>query len=178
MLALATYNVNSIRARLDRVVAWLGRNPYDVVCLQELKVTGEQFPCAVFEAAGWHCAVHGQRSYNGVAILSRTPLTDIQTGLGDAVDDEEARLLAARVGGIRVVSVYAPNGQIVGSTKWAYKLAWLARLRGWLERTASPDERLVLAGDFNVLATRALADCCVETHVVRDERKGKLPSDH
>ena len=248
MLTLATYNVNSIRARLDRVVAWLGRNPYDVVCLQELKVTGEQFPCAVFEAAGWHCAVHGQRSYNGVAILSRTPLTDIQAGLGDAVDDEEARLLAARVGGIRVVSVYAPNGQIVGSTKWAYKLAWLARLRGWLERTASPDERLVLAGDFNVapeerdvarpdewrdsvlchaearaalrtivewglvdalrlhhtgegpytwwdyrmlgfakgnglridhvLATRALADCCVETHVVRDERKGKLPSDH
>ena len=248
MLTLATYNVNSIRARLDRVLAWLGRNPYDVVCLQELKVTREQFPCAVFEAAGWHCAVHGQRSYNGVAILSRTPLTDIQAGLGDAVDDEEARLLAARVGGIRVVSVYAPNGQIVGSTKWAYKLAWLARLRGWLERTASPDERLVLAGDFNVapeerdvarpdewrdsvlchaearaalrtivewglvdalrlhhtgegpytwwdyrmlgfakgnglridhvLATRALADCCVETHVVRDERKGKLPSDH
>jgi exodeoxyribonuclease-3 len=248
MLTLATYNVNSIRARLDRVVAWLGRTAYDVVCLQELKVTDEQFPCEVFEAAGWHCAVHGQRTYNGVAILSRTPLSEVRAGLGDDIDDDEARLLAARVGNVRVVSVYAPNGQIVGSTKWAYKLAWLERLGVWLERTASPDEPLVLAGDFNVapedrdvarpdewrdsvlchaearaslaaivrwglvdavrlhhagegpytwwdyrmlgfpknnglridhiLATRALADRCVETHVVRDERKGKQPSDH
>ena len=150
MLTLATYNVNSIRARLDRVLAWLGRTAYDVVCLQELKVTDEQFPCAELEAAGWHCAVHGQRSYNGVAILSRTPLADVQAGLGDATTDEEARLLAATIGGVRVVSVYAPNGQIVGSSKWEYKLAWLERLRGWLARTASPDRPLILAGDFNV----------------------------
>jgi exodeoxyribonuclease III len=248
MLTLATYNVNSIRARLDRVLAWLGRTAYDVVCLQELKVTAEQFPCAELEAAGWHCAVYGQRSYNGVAILSRTPLADVQTGLRDAEADEEARLLAATIGDVRVVSVYAPNGQIVGSSKWEHKLAWLGRLRGWLERTESPDRPLILAGDFNVapedrdvarpdewresvlchpearaalrsivdwglvdalrihhtgdgpytwwdyrmlgfpkgnglridhvLTTHFLADRCVETYVVRDERKGKLPSDH
>jgi len=109
MLTLATYNVNSIRVRLDRVLAWLGRNSYDVVCLQELKIPDEQFPCAAFEAAGWHCAVHGQRSYNGVAILSRTPLADVRAGLGDAADDEEARLLVARVGGIRAPVVAAFN---------------------------------------------------------------------
>jgi exodeoxyribonuclease-3 len=150
MLTLATYNVNSIRARLDRVLAWLGRTSYDVVCLQELKVADEQFPCDTFEAAGWHCAVHGQRTYNGVAILSRTPLAEVRTGLGDDAGDGDARLLEARVGGVRIASVYAPNGQIAGSDKWDYKLAWLRRLRAWLERTASPGDPLVLAGDFNV----------------------------
>ena len=150
MLTLACYNVNSIRARLDRVLEWLGRTTYDVVCLQELKVADERFPCEGFEAAGWHCAVHGQRTYNGVAILSRTPLSDVQIGLGDGVADAEARLFTARVGGIRIASVYAPNGQIVGSDKWDYKLVWLQRLRGWLERSASPGDLLALAGDFNV----------------------------
>jgi exodeoxyribonuclease-3 len=127
MLTLATYNVNSIRARLDRVIAWLGRTKYDVVCLQELKVRDDQFPCDMFEQAGWHCAMHGQRAYNGVAILSRSPLADV-----------------------RIVSAYAPNGQIVGSTKWEYKLEWLGRLNRWLERNASPSEPLLIAGYFNV----------------------------
>jgi exodeoxyribonuclease III len=126
MLTLGTYNVNSIRARLDRVIAWLGRTKYDVVCLQELKVRDEQFPCDMFEQAGWHCAMHGQRAYSGVAILSRSPLADV-----------------------RIVSAYAPNGQIVGSTKWEYKLEWLGRLNRWLERNASPSEPLLIAGYFN-----------------------------
>jgi len=149
MLTLATYNVNSIRARLDRVLAWLGRTRYDVVCLQELKVPDEQFPSEAFEQAGWHSAVHGQRTYNGVAILSRAPLSDVRAGTGDEVEPE-ARLLSARVGDVRIVSAYAPNGQIVGSIKWNYKLAWLGRLRRWLERSASPGEPLLIAGDFNV----------------------------
>jgi exodeoxyribonuclease III len=150
MLTVATYNVNSIRARLDRVLAWLSRAGCDVVCLQELKVADDEFPRDAFGAAGWQCVVHGQRTYNGVAILSRWPLTQASTGLGDGVADPEARLLSAHVAGVRIVSAYVPNGQTVGSAKWAYKLAWLARLRNWLERTASPAEPLVLAGDFNV----------------------------
>jgi exodeoxyribonuclease-3 len=248
MLTVATYNVNSIRARLDRVLGWLGRAACDVVCLQELKVADDEFPRDAFESAGWHCAVHGQRTYNGVAILSRTPLTDVTAGLGDGVHDPEARLLVARVAGVRVASAYVPNGQTVGSTKWTYKLAWLGRLRAWLERSASPGEPLVLAGDFNVapedrdvarpdewrdtvlcrpearaafhallewglvdsirlhhhadgpytwwdyrmlgfpknnglridhiLVTPDLGRRCREAYVVRDERKGKLPSDH
>jgi len=149
MLTLATYNVNSIRARLDRMLAWLGRTRYDVACLQELKVTDEQFPCEMLEQAGWHCAVHGQRAYNGVAILSRSPHADVRAGLNDG-GEADARLLTARVGDVRIVSAYAPNGQIVGSTKWKYKLEWLGRLNRWLERNASPSEPLLIAGDFNV----------------------------
>lgn len=150
MLRLATYNVNSIRARLERLLAWLARERPDVVCLQEIKVTDDEFPRLEIEAAGWHAAVHGQRTYNGVAILSRAPLADVQAGLGDGVDDGEARILSASHGANRIITVYAPNGQVVGSDKWGYKLDWLKRLRGYLERTGSPDQPLVLCGDLNV----------------------------
>src|SRR5690349_10931157 len=104
MLTVATYNVNSIRARLDRVLTWLGRAACDVVCLQELKVADDEFPRDAFEAQGWHCAVHGQRTYNGVAILSRAPLTRVSPGLGDGAADPEARLLSAYTAGVRIVS--------------------------------------------------------------------------
>jgi exodeoxyribonuclease-3 len=150
MPRLATYNVNSVRARLERLLAWLGRERPDVVCLQELKVSDEDFPRLELEAAGYQCAVHGQRTYNGVAILSRSPLEDVAAGMGDAVEDPEARLVSARTGGLRVVSAYVPNGQVVGSEKWEYKLTWLQRLRRYLERTSRPDQSLVLCGDFNV----------------------------
>lgn len=150
MLKLATWNVNSIRARLERLLAWLERERPDVVALQELKVTDADFPSAELAARGWQAAVHGQKTYNGVAILARVPLGEVTVGLGDGEDDPEARLVSATAGGVRVVSVYVPNGKAVGSDKWTYKLRWLQRLRAWLDRTARPDQALALCGDFNV----------------------------
>jgi len=249
-MILATWNVNSIRARLDRLLAWLGRTAPDVVCLQELKVPDAEFPLAEVEAAGYHAAFHGQRTYNGVAILSRAEPTDVAIGLpGDREDPAaQARLIAATCDGIRVISAYFPNGQSVGSEKWAYKLEWMSRLRDHLPALLAANERLALCGDFNVapedrdvarpdewrtsvlchedarralreiarhrlidamrlhepgpgpyswwdyrmlafpkgnglridhiLVTSALAKRCTRAWVERDERKGKLPSDH
>jgi len=146
---LACWNVNSIRARQARVLAWTAENQPDVLCLQELKLTNELFPIEEFRALGYEAAVAGQKTYNGVAILSRTPISDIATGLSDEVDDPQSRLIAATVGGIRVVTAYVPNGQTVGSDKYAYKLAWLARLRSHLDARYRPADPLVLCGDFN-----------------------------
>jgi exodeoxyribonuclease-3 len=147
---LATWNVNSVRMRLDRLVAFLGRERPDVCCLQELKVVEADFPRLELEALGYRCTVHGQKTYNGVAILSRGEPGDVQAGFADGVLDPEARFLAATVDGVRVVSVYVPNGKSVGSEKWAPKLAWLRRLRAWLDRSAAPGAPLALCGDFNV----------------------------
>jgi exodeoxyribonuclease-3 len=147
-MKLATWNVNSIRAREDRLVRWLDAARPDVVCLQELKVTEDAFPAERLRAAGYEAAVFGQKTYNGVAILSRAPLAEVERGTGDG--DAAARLVAATVGDVRVVSVYAPNGAVVGSDKWAYKLEWYARLRAWLGRRFSPADRLALCGDWNV----------------------------
>jgi exodeoxyribonuclease III len=149
-MKIATWNVNSIRARQDRLLAWLGQAQPDVVCLQELKVTDDAFPYAALEAAGYHAAVHGQKTYNGVAILSRTPAADVCRGLGDGADDPQARFLAARIGALQVVSAYVPNGQVVGAPAYDYKLAWLARLRAFLEKQCRPGAPLVVCGDFNV----------------------------
>jgi len=147
---VATWNVNSIRAREERLIAWLARHQPDVLCLQELKVRDDQLPQAAIEAAGYHVAAFGQPTYNGVAILSKTPLADVRRGLDDDVDDPSARLISARVDGLRVVSAYVPNGQVMGSEKAEYKIEWLRRLRSYLERTASATEPLVVCGDFNV----------------------------
>ncbi len=147
-MIIATWNVNSVRARLERLRSWLQRRRPDVVCLQELKVVDEAFPADPLRELGYHSVVHGQKTYNGVAILSRDEPRHVHRGLED--DDPQARLIAARVGGVRVVSVYVPNGESVGSGKYAYKLAWMECLRGWLSRRCSPDEPLVLCGDFNV----------------------------
>jgi exodeoxyribonuclease-3 len=147
---VATWNVNSVRAREERLAAWLAKHQPDVLCLQELKVRDAELPQAALEAAGYHVAAFGQPTYNGVAILSKTPLTDVRRGLDDDVDDPAARLVSARVGGLRVVSAYVPNGQVMGSEKAAYKIEWLRRLRSYLERTASATEPLVVCGDFNV----------------------------
>jgi exodeoxyribonuclease-3 len=147
---IATYNVNSIRTRLPRVLAWLERERPDVVCFQELKVDDERFPRAELEAAGYRLAVHGQRTYNGVAIASREPLDDVRVGLDDGVADPEARLIAGRVRGVWILSVYVPNGRAVGSPTWDYKLAWIERLRGHLARRYDPAAPLAVCGDFNV----------------------------
>jgi len=146
-MRLATWNVNSVRARLERLLAWLERNEPDVMCLQETKATDEAFPREPIEEAGYHAAVFGQKTYNGVAILSRAEPEGVHRGLDD---DPEARFLEARVGKLVVLCAYVPNGQAVGSDKWAYKLGWLRRLRAHLERHHTPDEPLVLVGDFNV----------------------------
>jgi exodeoxyribonuclease-3 len=149
---LASWNVNSIRVRRERLLRWLDTNRPDVMCLQELKATEAQFPFDAVRAAGYDLAVAGQKGYNGVAILARAGLglEDVRLGLDDGVEDPTARLISARVGGVRILSVYVPNGQVVGSDKYAYKLEWLRRLRDYVERHHRTSEPLVLCGDFNV----------------------------
>ena len=149
-MKIATWNVNSIRSRLERFLSWLERTGPDVVCLQELKVTEDVFPFDPIRAAGYHAAVYGQKAYNGVAILAREEPAHVDRGLGDDVDDPQARLIAADVAGVRVISAYVPNGQMVGSEKYDYKLDWIRRLSGYLERRCQPSDPLVLCGDFNV----------------------------
>jgi exodeoxyribonuclease III len=148
---LATWNVNSIRARLDRVLAWLADRRPDVACLQETKVVDGDFPHAEVGALGYQLALHGQKTYNGVAILARRPLADVRTGFGDGEpEDAQARLVAATIDGVRVISVYAPNGQAPGSDKFAYKLAFFARLGRYLDGALSAGGPVALCGDFNV----------------------------
>jgi len=147
---VATWNINSIRAREQRLWDWLDANRPEVLCLQETKVVDDAFPLAAAEAHGYHAVIHGQKSYNGVAILARQPPLDPVRGFGDGEDDEQARLIAATVAGVRVLSVYVPNGQAPGSPAYDYKLRWLVRLRAYLERTTAPDQPVVLCGDFNV----------------------------
>jgi exodeoxyribonuclease III len=147
---LATWNINSIRAREERLLTWLGQVRPDVLCLQETKVEDTGFPTAALKKAGYEVAIYGQRSYNGVAIASTQPLSDVTRGFGDGGDDDEARTIAATTHGIRVVCVYVPNGQDLASDRYPYKLAWLGRLRGYLDRTAAPDQALALCGDMNV----------------------------
>ena len=149
-MKLATWNVNSVRARQERLLAWLGAAQPDVVCLQELKVTDDAFPAEAIRAAGYEALVHGQKTYNGVGILSRTKAAEPERGFGDGGDEAASRLVAARIGDVHVVSAYVPNGSEVGSDKWAYKLEWLSRLRAWLDRRFSRTDRIALCGDFNV----------------------------
>jgi exodeoxyribonuclease III len=149
-MKIATWNVNSIRKRLDRVTAWLGEHRPDVLCLQETKVEDQAFPRAELEAAGYQVLCHGQKTYNGVALLGREPLLNPVKGFGDGGDDSQARFLVAEIGKVRVGSVYVPNGQAVGSEKFGYKLAWLARWRRWLSKNADPAAPIILCGDLNV----------------------------
>lgn len=151
-MKIATWNVNSIRARLERVLAWLDEAQPDVLCVQETKCEDALFPVEPLRGIGYEACFHGQRTYNGVAILARgeAPL-DVATGLlDDNTEDAHARVLGATVRGVRVVSVYAPNGQSVGAPAYAYKLAWYARLHRYLERYPLASTPLALCGDFNV----------------------------
>jgi exodeoxyribonuclease III len=149
-MRIASWNVNSIRARQERLLRWLEKQRPDALCVQELKVEDEAFPFDALREAGYHAVAHGQRTYNGVAILARSEPADVERGLGDGEDDPQARLIAATVSGVRVASVYVPNGGELGSDKWAYKLRFLARLRAWLDRSADGARPLALCGDFNV----------------------------
>jgi exodeoxyribonuclease-3 len=154
-MKLATWNVNSIRARKDRLSAWVDAVRPDVLCLQELKVPTEDMP-GELAAAGYHVAAWGQKSYNGVAIASRAPLVDVTRGFTAGPvpgTDEQARVIAATIDGIRVVCLYVPNGEALDSDKYAYKLGWYRELRGWLDAHHQPDAPLVVCGDMNVAPT-------------------------
>lgn len=151
MPTIATFNVNSINARLANLLAWLETTKPDIVALQELKCTEEAFPREPVEELGYNLAVLGQKTYNGVAILSRSPIEDPLRGLPGDPEDGQARYLEAFTAGVRVASIYAPNGNPVGTDKFAYKLAWLERLRAHADALLELDEPVVLAGDFNVI---------------------------
>jgi exodeoxyribonuclease III len=150
VISVASWNVNSIRARIDRVTAWVDLHKPDVLCMQELKVDRKEFPFEVFRERGYH--FHGvfQRTYNGVGIASRVPLESPTVGFDDGQDETQARVVAGTVAGVRVICAYFPNGQSLGSDKYEYKLAWMKRLRAHLDRTCKADEKLLLCGDFNV----------------------------
>jgi exodeoxyribonuclease-3 len=152
-MKIASWNINSLRKRQDQLFAWLNSAAPDVVCLQETKCTDDQFPVLSLQAAGYHSVYHGEKSYNGVAIVSKATPRDIRASLCDEVDDPQARVISATIEGIRVYSVYAPNGQAVGSPAYQYKLKWYRRLRDCLKRELSVRDGeldLVVCGDFNV----------------------------
>lgn len=146
---VATWNVNSLRVRLPHLAEWLAANPVDVMALQETKLPDADFPAADLQALGWNSACSGQRTYNGVAILSRNPATDVVAGI-PGFDDEQRRVLAVSLGSLRVIDVYVPNGQTVGSDKFAYKLRWLDALREYVAAELRRYPHLVVLGDFNV----------------------------
>lgn len=151
-LSVATWNVNSLRVRLEHVRKWTADNPtVDVLCLQETKVEDDKFPHDALAAAGWeYRAIWGQKTYNGVAILSKKPIADVTIGLGDDVDDPQARIIAGRIDGVRIYCCYIPNGNEVGSPKFRYKLKWLRRLRATLDRCETAEDAVLVCGDFNI----------------------------
>jgi exodeoxyribonuclease-3 len=148
-MKIATWNVNSLKVRLPHVLDWLALHQPDALCLQETKLEDKVFPVEAIEAAGYRVVHSGQKTYNGVAILSRNLPTDVQTGLPGFLD-EQKRVLAASIGDLRLVCVYVPNGQAVDSEKYVYKLAWLAALTAWLREELQRYPRLALLGDYNI----------------------------
>ena len=157
-MQIATWNVNSVRTRLDQVLAWLEQEQPDLLCLQETKVDDPLFPLEAFETAGWQVSIHGQKAYNGVALVSREPLEDVRCGfVGELPDDAEAqqlgeqkRVISALLDGVRVLNLYVPNGSSLKSDKYPYKLAWLTCLQRYLSAQAERGEPLCMVGDFNI----------------------------
>lgn len=170
-MKIATWNVNSMKVRLAHVLDWLAAERPDVLCLQELKCEDGGFPLAEIEAAGYRAVCHGQKTYNGVAILSLGEATEVLRDI-PGFSDTQKRVIAATVGDLRVVSAYFPNGQAVGSEKFAYKLDWLAALTAWLKEEQVRHPRLVLAGDYNIAPEDrdAHPDWKEEIHVSPAER--------
>jgi exodeoxyribonuclease III len=148
-MKIATWNVNSIKPRLEHVLTWLDTQSTDVLVLQEIKTVCEKFPLMEFEGSGYHIITNGQKTYNGVAILSKSEPSNIQTSLSD-FDDPQRRVLFADIDGVRVMDVYVPNGSEVGSDKYEYKLAWLDALTRDVETAMAEQKHVVLLGDFNI----------------------------
>jgi exodeoxyribonuclease-3 len=158
-MRIATWNINSIKQRVDNLVAWLKEREPDIVCLQEIKCVDDAFPREPFESLGYNVAVHGQKAYNGVAILSRLPFDEVSPGLTGGADDQQARFLEGVVsaggGVVRIGNLYLPNGNPAGTDKYAYKLAWMDRLIAYAQERLPLEEPLILAGDYNVIPTAA-----------------------
>ena len=148
-MRIATWNVNSLKVRLPHLLGWLAEHRPDAMCLQETKTEDAGFAVAALQAAGYRAVFSGQKTYNGVAVLTRSEATDAVPGI-PGFADEHKRVIAATVGGVRLASIYAPNGQAVGSDKYAYKLRWYAALTSWLSGEIKQHPRLALLGDFNV----------------------------
>jgi len=148
-MKIASWNVNSLNVRLPQVLAWLAAEQPDVLALQETKLVDENFPRAEIEAAGYHAVYAGQKTYNGVALLSRQPAQSVVTGI-PGLDDAQRRVLTATFTGVRVINLYVPNGENVESDKYRYKLNWLAALTAWIKQELAAHPRLVVLGDFNI----------------------------
>jgi exodeoxyribonuclease-3 len=146
---VATWNVNSLRVRLQQVLAWLNSHQPDILALQETKVTDELFPLDAFQEAGHHVIFSGQKTYNGVAIISKKPLTAVQQDVPN-LNQHDRRLLGASLGSLRIWNIYVPNGESVQSEKYQYKLSWLTHLRNFLENELQQHPQLLLLGDFNI----------------------------
>ncbi|CAK6693146.1 exodeoxyribonuclease III [Synechococcus sp. CCY9201] len=166
-MRIATWNVNSVRTRLDQVLAWLEQERPEVLCLQETKVADDLFPLAAFEELGYAVAISGQKAYNGVAILSTLPIEDVQVGFTALLPDdpearalsEQKRMISAWIDGVRILNLYVPNGSALKSEKYPYKLAWLSCLQRYLDVLAQQGEPLCIVGDFNIgLEDRDLHD--------------------
>jgi exodeoxyribonuclease-3 len=175
-MRVVTWNVNSLRARLDRVTEWFAEVQPDVVCLQETKLADDAFPALVFQEMGYESVHFGQGQWNGVAILSRVGLVDPLANFAVGVEpDHEARIVSATCGGVRIASVYVPNGREVGHEHYEYKLGWLDRLVQHLELDTSPEAEVIIGGDYNIApADRDVFDSAAlvgSTHVTEPERQ-------
>lgn len=148
-MKVASWNVNSIRVRLEQVLDWVEGEQPDVLGLQEIKMQTDDFPVDAFKEIGYHCAVDGQKTYNGVALLSKQEATDVQCAIPDFAD-EQKRAISGSFDGCRVINLYVPNGQSVGSEKYEYKLNWLNALHAWLKKEIAAHEKVVVMGDFNI----------------------------
>jgi exodeoxyribonuclease III len=147
---IATWNVNSVRARLERVLAWLDRHEPDLLCLQELKVADDEFPREPFVERGWRLELHGQKTWNGVALVSREPVVDVGRAFPGAPPESGSRAIGGMFRGIRILDVYVPNGQAVGSAKYVMKLAWLDALAAWVKSAWDLGAPAMICGDFNI----------------------------
>lgn len=148
-MILASWNVNSLKVRLPQLLDWLAAKQPDVACLQETKLEDQNFPQQEIEAAGYQVAFSGQKTYNGVALLSRSPMSDVAFG-NPHFPDPQKRLIAATIKGMRIIGAYVPNGQEIGSDKYTYKLDWLQALETWIGEQLTETPQLALAGDFNI----------------------------
>ena len=153
-MLIATWNVNSLKARLDRVTQWVNENQPDVLCMQETKMKDEVFPALTFAELGYESAHFGQGQWNGVAIISKVGLTDVVNNFAKPIEpDNEARIISATCAGVKVVCVYVPNGRALDDDHYTYKLGWMKKLRQHADAIAKPSERLVIGGDFNIAPT-------------------------
>ena len=175
-MLIATWNVNSLKARLDRVTQWVTENQPDVLCMQETKMKDEVFPALTFAEMGYESAHFGQGQWNGVAIISKVGLTDVVNNFAKPIEpDHEARIISATCGGVKVVCVYVPNGRALEDDHYKYKLGWMKKLRQHADAIAKPNDRLVIGGDFNIApADEDVWDMTKfegATHVSAPERK-------